>query len=77
MTTVSLAARLAGPLFFPVTAFHPDGSLHPDAYRAHVRAGIEAGAGAVPYPWGHSSLIETISGGRKTPLQHWRIGRAV
>ncbi|MFB4195276.1 5-dehydro-4-deoxyglucarate dehydratase [Streptomyces carpaticus] len=47
MTTVSLAARLAGPLFFPVTAFHPDGSLHPDAYRAHVRAGIEAGAGAV------------------------------
>jgi 5-dehydro-4-deoxyglucarate dehydratase len=43
----SLAERLDGLLFFPVTAYHPDGSLNLDAYRAHVRAGIDAGAGAV------------------------------
>src|SRR5258706_376046 len=42
---VTLALR--GPLFFPVTAFHPDGRLHLDAYRAHVRDGLDAGAGAV------------------------------
>jgi 5-dehydro-4-deoxyglucarate dehydratase len=47
MTEVTLAERLDGVLFFPVTAYHPDGSLHIDAYRAHVRAGIDAGAGAV------------------------------
>lgn len=43
----SLGRRLGGLLFFPVTAFAPDGSLDPEVYRAHVRAGIDAGAGAV------------------------------
>jgi 5-dehydro-4-deoxyglucarate dehydratase len=43
----SLAERLDGLLFFPVTAYHADGSLNLHAYRAHVRAGVEAGAGAV------------------------------
>jgi 5-dehydro-4-deoxyglucarate dehydratase len=47
MTEAPLAGRLDGLLFFPVTAFHPDGTLNLDAYRAHVAAGIEAGAGAV------------------------------
>lgn len=47
MTEAPLAERLDGLLFFPVTAFRPDGSLHLDAYREHVRAGVEAGAGAV------------------------------
>ncbi|MEU6170809.1 5-dehydro-4-deoxyglucarate dehydratase [Streptantibioticus parmotrematis] len=47
MTALPLARRLRGPLFFPVTAFAPDGGLALDAFRAHVRAGIEAGAGAV------------------------------
>ncbi|MGP4113810.1 5-dehydro-4-deoxyglucarate dehydratase [Streptomyces sp. 4N509B] len=47
MTDASLADRLDGLLFFPVTATRPDGSLHLDAYRAHVAAGVEAGAGAV------------------------------
>ncbi|MFI9615906.1 5-dehydro-4-deoxyglucarate dehydratase [Streptomyces sp. NPDC052023] len=50
MTPAPLAARLSvpsGPLFFPVTAYGPDGSLHLDAYRAHVRQGVEAGAAAV------------------------------
>ncbi|MGW3297079.1 5-dehydro-4-deoxyglucarate dehydratase [Streptomyces xiamenensis] len=47
MTTTSLAARLAGPLFFPVTAYGPDGAVDTDTYRAHLRAGIEAGAGAI------------------------------
>ncbi|MFD7133094.1 5-dehydro-4-deoxyglucarate dehydratase [Streptomyces sp. NPDC059894] len=50
MTPAPLAARLrvpSGPLFFPVTAFGPDGSVDLDAYRAHVRAGVEAGAAAV------------------------------
>lgn len=45
-----LAARLgvpSGPLFFPVTAYGPDGALDLDAYRAHVRDGVEAGAAAV------------------------------
>ncbi|MFD7920242.1 5-dehydro-4-deoxyglucarate dehydratase [Streptomyces sp. NPDC059740] len=46
-TQPTLAERLDGLLFFPVTAFGPDGSLALDAYRAHVRAGVEAGAGAV------------------------------
>ncbi|MER5375036.1 5-dehydro-4-deoxyglucarate dehydratase [Streptomyces sp. NPDC002553] len=45
-----LAARLrvpSGPLFFPVTAFGPDGSVALDVYREHVRRGVEAGAAAV------------------------------
>ncbi|MER6122674.1 5-dehydro-4-deoxyglucarate dehydratase [Streptomyces sp. NPDC001795] len=50
MTSAPLAARLgipSGPLFFPVTAYGPDGSLALDVYRAHVRKGVEAGAAAV------------------------------
>lgn len=50
MTSAPLAARLtdvAGPLFFPVTAYGPDGTVDLDAFRAHVRAGIDAGAAAV------------------------------
>ncbi|WP_314172894.1 5-dehydro-4-deoxyglucarate dehydratase [Streptomyces winkii] len=43
----TLAARLEGLLFFPVTAFGKDGALDLDAFRTHVRAGIDAGAGAV------------------------------
>ncbi|MFF8602821.1 5-dehydro-4-deoxyglucarate dehydratase [Streptomyces sp. NPDC015232] len=47
MTTPPLADRLDGLLFFPVTAFGPDGGVDLDVFRAHVRAGIDAGAGAV------------------------------
>ncbi|MEV0635597.1 5-dehydro-4-deoxyglucarate dehydratase [Streptomyces sp. NPDC050619] len=50
MTSAPLAARLGipgGPLFFPVTAYGPDGSVDLDAYRAHVRRGVESGAAAV------------------------------
>ncbi|WP_052851694.1 5-dehydro-4-deoxyglucarate dehydratase [Streptomyces avicenniae] len=47
MTEAALAGRLGGLLFFPVTPYGPDGSVNLDAYRAHVRAGIDAGAGAV------------------------------
>ncbi|WP_437020668.1 5-dehydro-4-deoxyglucarate dehydratase [Streptomyces sp. enrichment culture] len=50
MTSAPLAARLAvptGPLFFPVTAYGPGGAVDLDAYRAHVRRGVEAGAAAV------------------------------
>ncbi|MFB8249390.1 5-dehydro-4-deoxyglucarate dehydratase [Streptomyces sp. NPDC055952] len=50
MTSAPLAARLdipSGPLFFPVTAFAPDGSLDLDTCRTHVRRGVEAGAAAV------------------------------
>ncbi|MFG3344658.1 5-dehydro-4-deoxyglucarate dehydratase [Streptomyces sp. NPDC048018] len=47
MTTPPLVNRLDGLLFFPVTAFGPDGGLDLDVFRAHVRAGIDAGAGAV------------------------------
>ncbi|MFG2572097.1 5-dehydro-4-deoxyglucarate dehydratase [Streptomyces sp. NPDC048481] len=50
VTSAPLAARLrvpSGPLFFPVTAYGPDGSLDLDVYRAHVRGGVEAGAAAV------------------------------
>ncbi|WP_406161417.1 5-dehydro-4-deoxyglucarate dehydratase [Streptomyces sp. NBC_01005] len=50
MTSAPLAARLgrvAGPLFFPVTAYGPDGDIDLDAFRAHVRTGIDAGAAAV------------------------------
>ncbi|PJN03408.1 5-dehydro-4-deoxyglucarate dehydratase [Streptomyces sp. CB01201] len=50
MTSAPLAARLThvgGPLFFPVTAYGPDGGLDLDVFRAHVQGGIEAGAAAV------------------------------
>ncbi|WP_031520905.1 5-dehydro-4-deoxyglucarate dehydratase [Streptomyces sp. NRRL F-5123] len=47
MTAPSLAERLDGLLFFPVTAFGPDGALDLDVFRAHVRAGVDAGAAAV------------------------------
>ncbi|KUL26722.1 5-dehydro-4-deoxyglucarate dehydratase [Streptomyces regalis] len=50
MTTAPLAARLgipSGPLFFPVTAYGPDGAVDLDTYRTHVRRGVEAGAAAV------------------------------
>ncbi|MEU7045176.1 5-dehydro-4-deoxyglucarate dehydratase [Streptomyces varsoviensis] len=47
MTSAALAERLDGLLFFPVTAFGPGGGLDLDAFRAHVRAGVEAGAAAV------------------------------
>ncbi|MBT2395137.1 5-dehydro-4-deoxyglucarate dehydratase [Streptomyces sp. ISL-100] len=47
MTSAPLAGRLDGLLFFPVTAYGPDGGLDVDAFRAHVRGGIEAGAAAV------------------------------
>lgn len=50
MTPAPLAARLSipgGPLFFPVTAYGPDGSIDLDTYRTHVRRGVEAGAAAV------------------------------
>ncbi|MFF2806834.1 5-dehydro-4-deoxyglucarate dehydratase [Streptomyces sp. NPDC058000] len=42
-----LADRLDGLLFFPVTAYAPDGALDLDAFRAHLRSGVDAGAGAV------------------------------
>jgi len=47
MTSPALAERLDGLLFFPVTAFGQDGGLDLDAFRAHVRAGVDAGAAAV------------------------------
>lgn len=50
MTSAPLAARLTraqGPLFFPVTAYGPDGALDLDVFRAHVRNGIDSGAAAV------------------------------
>jgi 5-dehydro-4-deoxyglucarate dehydratase len=50
VTSAPLAARLGapgGPLFFPVTAYGPDGSVDLDTYRTHVRRGVEAGAAAV------------------------------
>ncbi|MGN9792948.1 5-dehydro-4-deoxyglucarate dehydratase [Streptomyces sp. NPDC054847] len=50
MTSDPLAARLTrvkGPLFFPVTAYGPDGDLDLEAFRAHVRKGVDAGAAAV------------------------------
>ncbi|MEU6771314.1 5-dehydro-4-deoxyglucarate dehydratase [Streptomyces sp. NPDC046759] len=36
-----------GVLSFPLTAFHDDGSLDPDGFRAHVAARLAAGPGAV------------------------------
>ncbi|MGI5354541.1 5-dehydro-4-deoxyglucarate dehydratase [Streptomyces sp. CA-252508] len=47
MTSAPLAGRLDGLLFFPVTAYGPGGALDLGAFRTHVRAGVEAGAGAV------------------------------
>ncbi|MDT0319178.1 5-dehydro-4-deoxyglucarate dehydratase [Streptomyces millisiae] len=47
MTDAGLAARLEGLLFFPVTPFDAAGALNLDAYRAHLRAGLDAGPGAV------------------------------
>ncbi|HZX38277.1 MAG TPA: 5-dehydro-4-deoxyglucarate dehydratase [Streptomyces sp.] len=50
MTSAPLAARLTrvqGPLFFPVTAYGPDGALDLDVFRTHVRSGIDSGAAAV------------------------------
>jgi 5-dehydro-4-deoxyglucarate dehydratase len=50
VTSAPLDARLtvtSGPLFFPVTAYGPDGAVAPDVYRTHVRRGVEAGAAAV------------------------------
>lgn len=45
-----LAARLrvpSGPLFFPVTPYGAEGSVDIEAFRTHVRGGVEAGAAAV------------------------------
>ncbi|MGW0970231.1 5-dehydro-4-deoxyglucarate dehydratase [Streptomyces sp. NPDC002516] len=50
MTSAPLAARLgipSGPLFFPVTAYGPDGAVDPGVCGEHVRRGVEAGAAAV------------------------------
>nr|WP_202432315.1 5-dehydro-4-deoxyglucarate dehydratase [Streptomyces sp. SID7804] len=50
VTPAPLTARLSvpsGPLFFPVTAYGPDGAVDLDTYRLHVRRGVEAGAAAV------------------------------
>ncbi|MFE1755262.1 5-dehydro-4-deoxyglucarate dehydratase [Streptomyces anandii] len=50
MPSAPLAERLSipsGPLFFPVTAFGPDGSPDLGVHREHVRRGVEAGAAAV------------------------------
>ncbi|MET7693584.1 5-dehydro-4-deoxyglucarate dehydratase [Streptomyces sp. NPDC005483] len=48
--SADLAHRLgipSGPLFFPVTAYGPDGSVDLAVYQAHVRRGVDAGAAAV------------------------------
>jgi 5-dehydro-4-deoxyglucarate dehydratase len=42
-----LVDRIDGLLFFPVTPFAPLGGVDVDRLREHVRAGIDAGAGAV------------------------------
>lgn len=47
MRTDSITERFTGLLFFPVTAFGPDGSFDPEGYRAHVAARIGDGAAAV------------------------------
>ncbi|MFD5820141.1 5-dehydro-4-deoxyglucarate dehydratase [Streptomyces sp. NPDC127038] len=50
MTSALLASRLgipSGPLFFPVTAFGPDGAVDPGVCAEHVRRGVGAGAAAV------------------------------
>ncbi|MFF7329420.1 5-dehydro-4-deoxyglucarate dehydratase [Streptomyces sp. NPDC008150] len=50
MTPAPLTDRLrapGGPLFFPVTAYGPNGSVDPGVLREHVRRGVDAGAAAV------------------------------
>ncbi|MEV6794783.1 5-dehydro-4-deoxyglucarate dehydratase [Streptomyces sp. NPDC051320] len=47
MSSAPLAGRLDGLLFFPVTAYGPDGAIDLDAFRLHVRRGIDDGAAAV------------------------------
>jgi 5-dehydro-4-deoxyglucarate dehydratase len=42
-----LADRLTGLLFFPVTAFGPDGRFEPESYRAHVSARLADGPAAI------------------------------
>jgi hypothetical protein len=42
MTAPSLAERLDGLLFLPVTASGPDGAPDPGTFRARVRAGADA-----------------------------------
>lgn len=46
-TTEVPLGRLDGLLFFPVTAFAPDGSFDPAAYRTHVEARLADGPAAV------------------------------
>ncbi|MFK4103005.1 5-dehydro-4-deoxyglucarate dehydratase [Streptomyces sp. NPDC019531] len=49
-SSADLAHRLgipSGPLFFPVTAYGPDGSVDLAVYRAHIRRGVDMGAAAV------------------------------
>jgi 5-dehydro-4-deoxyglucarate dehydratase len=43
----SALRRLDGLLFFPVTAFGPDGGFNPGAYHDHVQARLADGPGAV------------------------------
>ena len=43
----ALVRGLDGLLFFPTTAFDEGGGFNADAYRQHVRTGIEGGAAAV------------------------------
>lgn len=47
MMTQPAHRPLHGVLFFPVTPFGPDGAPDLDLFRRHVRAGVDAGAGAV------------------------------
>lgn len=46
-TTSSRLGRLDGLLFFPVTAFAPDGSFDPTGYRAHLAGRLDDGPAAV------------------------------
>jgi 5-dehydro-4-deoxyglucarate dehydratase len=46
-TNGSPIGRLSGLLYFPVTAFGPDGRLDPQGYRAHLDARLAAGPAAV------------------------------
>src|SRR2546430_15992426 len=46
-THTRLADRLDGLLFFPVTAFGPDGSVDLDTYRLHLKARLAAGPAAI------------------------------
>jgi 5-dehydro-4-deoxyglucarate dehydratase len=42
-----LADRLDGLLFFPVTPFHPDGTVDLDTYRQHLKARLAYGPAAI------------------------------